>query len=228
MLRGRDFVVFGFCENTQFPKFLVKFFHILDHARFDCAEIVVGKFLSFGGTRAEQGATRVEQILSLFVHSGVDEEVFLFGSDRNVYAFCLFAENGKKSRALSVDCFHRAQKRRFFVESVAVVRAERRRNAEYAVLYERIGSGVPSGVASCLERRAQAAAGEGTRVGFAFYQLFAAKFHNNAAVFGGGDEGIVLFGSDSRERLKPVSEVGHAFFDRPVFHFVCDDVCRFS
>ena len=228
VLRGRDFVVLRLCENAEFPKFLVKLFHIFDHAWLDCAEIVVGKFLSFGRTRAEQGATRVEQILSFFVHSGVDEEVFLFRTYRNVYALGLFAENGKKPRALSVDCFHRAQKRRLFVQSVAVVRAERRRNAEYTVLYERVGSWVPSGVASCLEGRAQSAAGEGTRVGFAFYQLFAAKFHNYAAVFGGGDEGIVLFCRYSRERLKPVSEVGHAFFDCPVFHFVCDDVCRFS
>ena len=58
VLSGSDFVVFGLCQNAEFPKFLVKLFHIFDHAGFDCSEIVVGKFLSLWRARSEKRASR--------------------------------------------------------------------------------------------------------------------------------------------------------------------------
>ena len=41
VLTGCNFVVFGLCKNAEFPQFFVKFFHIFDHARLYCAEIVI-------------------------------------------------------------------------------------------------------------------------------------------------------------------------------------------
>ena len=129
VLRGGNLVVFGLGKNTEFPKFLVKFLHIFYHSRLDCAEVVVGKFLSLGRAGAEERASSIEEVFAFFVHGGVDEEVFLLGAYVDVDSFSLFAENGEKSQSLFVDCFHRAQERGFFVESVTVVGAERRRNA---------------------------------------------------------------------------------------------------
>ena len=228
VLCGRDFVVLGFGEHAQFPQFLVEVAHECGDAGFDCAEIVVVEFLTLRRFCAEQCSARVEQVAAFLEGFGVDEEVFLFGAHRGGNLLGLSAEQTEQFDGFAADGFHRTQQRRFLVEGVSVIAAKRRGNAEYAVFYEGIGGGVPRGIAARFEGGAQSAAGERTRVGFAFDEFLAAEFHNHAAVLGGRDEGVVLLGGKSRHGLEPVREMGYALFDSPILHRVCDDVCRFE
>ena len=53
VLSGRNLVMLGFGEYSEFPEPFVEFFHKLLHARLYRAEVMVFHLLTFGGFRAE-------------------------------------------------------------------------------------------------------------------------------------------------------------------------------
>ena len=228
VLCGRDFVVLGLGKHAELPQLLVQVAHERRDAGLDCAEVVVLELLSLGRLRAEQSPARIDEVAPLFKRLGVDEEIFLLGTDRGEHLFRLSAEEAEQGDRFAADGFHGTEQRSLFVECLAVVAAECGRNAECAVLDEGVGGGVPCGVAAGFESRAETAARERAGVGLAFDELLAAELHYHAAVVGGGDEGIVFFGGETRHGLEPVSEMRDSLFDRPVLHRICDDICRFK
>ena len=225
VLRGGDFVVLGLGKHPQLPQFLVQILHERRHAGFDRAEVVVLKFLTFGRSRAEERPARVHQVPPLHESRGVDEEILLFRTDGGDELHRLSAEEMQEFDALAAHRLHGTEQGSFLVESLSVVATKRRGDAQRPVLYERVGSGIPCGVAPRLEGGAQPAAGERAGVGFTLDQLLAAELHDHTAVRGGSDEGIVLLGGKSRHGLEPVSKVRHSFLDSPIFHRTRDDVC---
>ncbi len=123
---------------------------------------------------------------------------------------------------------HRAQQRDLVVQRLARPRHERRRDAQERPVRvrhdERRRGGVPCGVAAGLERDAQAAGGEGRRVGLALDQLLAGEVGDRRAVSHGLEEAVVLLGREVRQRLEPVRVVGGALRHRPLAHRLGDGV----
>ena len=221
MLGGRRFVVSGLCGNAQAPQLLVEFAHIRGDSRLDGSEIVVLEVLSFRRTRAEKRSAGKAKILSFFEILFRDQEIFLFGAHGGIDLFDVgYPERLQQAFGFLVDSFHRAQEGRFFVESLAGIRTKRRGYAQYAVLYERVGAGIPVCIAARLERRPQSARRKTRSVRFALDKFLTGKLGQHAAARDGGDETLVLFGGNARHGLEPVREMGGAFFQRPVFHGV--------
>ena len=224
VLCGGDLVVLGLGEHTELPKLLIEILHERRHAGLDGAEVVVLELLSLGRARSEEGPARVHQVAALLERLAVDEEIFLLGSDGGGEFLRLSAEEVQEFEPLAAHRFHGAEQGSLFVEGVSVIAAERGGDAQRAVLYEGIGSGIPRGISSRLKCGAQSAARERARVRFPFDELLAAEFHDDAAVGGGGDEGIVLFGGEPRHGLEPMRKVRHPLLDSPILHRAGDDV----
>ena len=229
VLCGGDLVMLGLCVDAELPKLLVQLLHEGCNSRLDGAEVMVIQLLTLGRARAEQGAAGVDEVLALFVHRAVDEEILLLGADGALYGFDLgVAEEAQDAQRLLIDALHGAQQRCFLVKRFAAVGAENGRNAEDALFYKCVGGGVPAGVASRLKGGAQTAGGEGGSIRFAADKLFTGKLHNDLAVGGGGDKAVVLLGGDTGHRLEPVSKVGSTLLDSPVLHGVGNDVCNIA
>ena len=221
MLGGGGLIMLGLRHDAELPQLLVQILHVFAHSGLDGAEVVVVQLLSLGGLCAEEGAPGVLEILAPLVYALVDEKILLLGPDSGLdEAHVLVAKELDDTQALAADGLHRAQQRRLFIQRLAPVGAEGRRDAQHPVLDEGVGGGVPGGVAPGLEGGAQAAGGEGAGVRFALDELLAGKFHNDPAAAHGGDEAVVLLGGDAGHGLEPVGEVRRALFDGPVLHGV--------
>ena len=219
VLGRRRFVVLRLGRDAQFPQFFVQIFHERLHAGFDHAVVMSFGFLTLWRFCAEQRTPCVGEIFSLFEQFFVDQEVFLFGTDRRFDGrHVVVAEQFEHAHRLTVDGFHGTEQGGFLIQRFAAVRTKRRGNTQHAVFDESVGSGVPSGVSARFKGGAQAARRERRSVRFAFDELLSRKFHDDSAVLCGGDETVVFFGGDARHGLEPMGEMGGAVFDRPVFH----------
>ena len=157
LTRG-DFVVTGFGRNAKAPQLGVEIFHEGDDTGFDRAEVVVFRLLMLGGLAAEQGAAGLLQVEAGVIELFVDQEVFLFRTERGVSR--LLAGNLEQlgqTFGLNPQRFHGAKKRSLFVEGLAVIAAEYGRDAEGAVLDESRAAGIPAGIAAGFEGGAQTA-----------------------------------------------------------------------
>ena len=81
VLRRRNLVVLGFCEDSQLPQFFVQFLHKSGYARLDDAKVVIVHFLPLGRLCAEQGTPGKAEIGALVIHFLCDEKIFLLRTD---------------------------------------------------------------------------------------------------------------------------------------------------
>ena len=88
MLSGSHLIVLGLCRNPQLPQFLVYILHEGSDSLPDYAEIVIVHLLSLGRHRAEQGASGINQILSLEVLFLINQEILLLWSYGRSHALC--------------------------------------------------------------------------------------------------------------------------------------------
>ena len=228
MLGGRHLVMLGLGQDAQLPQLLVQVGHVLRHAGLDGAEVVVVHLLALGGHGTEQGAAAEHQILALVEHLAVYQEVLLLRAHGGADAFhVVIAEQGQDPHGLLVQRLHGAQQGGLFIQRLAAVGAEGCRDAQSLVLDEGVGGGIPGGVAPSLEGGPQAAGGEAGGIGLALDQLLAGELHDDAAVGGGGDEAVVLFGGDTGQGLEPMGKVGGAMLDSPILHGVGHSVGHF-
>ena len=226
VLRRGDLVVLGLGEDAEFPQLLVQLLHISGNAGLDRAEVVVLHLLPLGRHRAEQRAAGILQIGARIIILLVYEEILLLRADRRRDALgVLVAKQAQDTQRLLADRIHRTQQRGLFVQDFTGIGAERRRDAQGAVLDERIARGVPGGVAARLKGGAQSAGRERGGVRLALDQFLAGKFHDDVAALGRGDEAVVLFRRDAGHRLEPMGVVGRALGDRPVLHCIGNHVC---
>lgn len=130
VLRGRDLVVLCFGGDSEFPQLLVEFRHKVAYPVLYRGVILVVFLLSFGRHGSEQRSPREFEVVAAVVVPLVDEKIFLFAAHVGGYAFRIDAENFQQSYSLPVDCLHRTQKGRLFVEGLARVRAEGGGNAQ--------------------------------------------------------------------------------------------------
>ena len=223
MLRGRGLVVLRLGRDAELPQLDIQILHVVAHTFLDRAEVVILHLLPFGRHRAEKRPPGEDEILALQIGFAIDDEIFLLRADGCGHALGqVIAEEAADAHGLTADGLHRAQQRRFLVERLAVVAAERRGDAQrfgVAVVVEKRGAGdIPDGVAARLERGADAAGGEGGSVRLAANQFLAAQLHDDAAVLLRADEGIVLFGGGAGQRLEPVGVMRSALLNRPRLH----------
>ena len=224
MLSGRNFVVLGLGENAELPQLLVQLLHKRGNAWLDRAEIVVVQLLPLRCTCAEQRSAGVNQILAAVEHILVHKEVLLLWPHRRLDARHIrIAEEMQHAERLTVDCLHRAQERGLLIKRLAAVGAEDGRNAEHAVLDERIRGCVPRGVASRLKGGTQTARRERRGIRLALDEFFAGEFHDDLAAVLRRNETVMLLCRDAGHRLKPVREMRCAAFDRPILHRIGDD-----
>ena len=146
VLGGRNLVVLGLGKHAVGPQLVVQIAHKLNYAGFKHAVVMVFKFLPAGYGRAEKRSAAQAQVLSPHILLFVHKEVLLFGTDRSVNLFALSAEQRQNALCLFVYGVHRAQQRRFFIESFTRVGYEYGGYVQRTLLYERGRSGVPRGV----------------------------------------------------------------------------------
>ena len=178
--------------------------------------------------RAEERAAGLHEIGTREVVAAVNEKILLLGAERHGEGRggIGLAEGGHEAPDGFFERLNGAQERRLFVEGLAGVGAEGRgdaqRGAGGVALDEGGGGGVPGGVAARLEGGAQAAGGEGGRVGLADDEVLAGEARDGLGGAGGLEEGGVLLGGAAVERLEPVREVRGAALHGPGEHAVRD------
>ena len=224
VLRGGNFIVLGLGEDAQLPQLFVQIGHERLNARLNRTEIVVFQLLPLRRLVAEQGAAGENQVLALVVERLVNKEILLLRADGGGHARCVTAEELQHANCLRGQRLHRAQQRRLLVERFAAVGAERRRDAQHAVLDKGVAGGIPRRVATRLKRGAQTAGGERGSVRLAADEFLAAEFEDNLAAVLGRNEAVVLFSGDAGQGLKPVRIMRNAAFHCPVLHGICHDV----
>ena len=225
MLSGRNLVVLGFGEDAELPQFGVQLLHERLNTRLERAEIMVVQLLPAGCGRAEERSAAEAQILAALIHRAVNKEILLLCANRGAHAARLVAEQVQDAHRLRIQRLHRAEQRRFFVQRLPAVGAERRRDAEGLFLNKSIGSRIPRGVAARLKGGAQTARGEGGGVRLALDEALARQLHDHA-VARRLDKAVMLLGGDAGHRLEPVREVRRAVLQRPLLHRVCHDICH--
>ena len=219
VLSGSHLVVLGLRQDTQLPQLLVQVSHVGGDSGLDNAKVMIIHLLTLGGLCAEQGAPGVDQILALVVHFLINQEILLLGANGGTNALhILVAKELQDAHGLTVQRFHGAEQRRFLVQRLTAVGAERGGNAKGLSLNKSVRCGIPGGVASGFKGRPQAAGGEAGSIRLALDQFLAGKVHDDAAVRSGGDEAVMLFRSNSSQRLEPMGEVGSSIGDCPILH----------
>ena len=224
MLRGSDLVVLGLGIDAELPELLIEILHECRNARLDAAEVVVIELLSLRRLCTKERAPGIDQILAAVIDIFVHEEILLLGADRRAHGgHVRVAEQVDHAQGLTVERLRAAQQRRLFIERLAAVGAERRRDAQDVIFYKGIGRRIPRGIAARLKRCAQAAGREAGSIRLAADKLLAGKLHDHLTAAAGRDEAVVLLGGDTGHRLEPVREVRRALLDRPVLHGIGHD-----
>ena len=183
VLAGRDLVVLGLGIDAELPELLVQLLHEGLDPGLDRAEVVVLQLLALGRLRAEEGPPGVDQVTALEVHLPVYQKILLLRADVCHHALDLtIPKQTQHTQRLTDQSLHRTQQRRLFVQRLAAVGAESRRDAQRLFLDKSIGGRVPGGIASGLEGGPQAAGGEAGSVRLALDQLLAGKLHDHMAV----------------------------------------------
>ncbi|CDC63080.1 unknown [Clostridium sp. CAG:448] len=219
VLCRRHFIVFRLGKNPQLPQFLVQLCHICRHTGFDNAEIMIIQFLSLGRLCAKQGAPRIDQILALFVHFAVHQKILLFRSDACTDTFHRrITEQAQNPHCLLAQCFHRTEKRCFFIQRLSSVRAESSGNAQAFVFDECIGCGVPCGIAARFKGCAQPPGRERGGIRLTLDQFLPGKFHNHPAVRRRCNKRVMLFRRNAGQWLKPVGKMCRAVRNCPILH----------
>ena len=161
MLSGSHFVMLRFGQHTKLPQFFVQIRHISRYPGLDYAEIVIVQFLSLGGLCAEKRAAAEHQILALFEHVLIHQEILLFRAHAGAHTLDFrIAEEPQNAHGLLVQGLHGAQQGGFLVQGLAAIGTEGRGNAQGLILNEGVGGGIPGGIAPGLEGGPQAAGGE--------------------------------------------------------------------
>ena len=88
------------------------------------------------------------------------------------------------------------------------------------LLYKRICSRIPDSVTAGFKSCTAASAWERRSIRLTLYKLLSAERHDNSSVILGSDKAVMLFRSNSCERLKPVCKMCCALFNCPFFHCV--------
>ena len=222
-LTRRDLVVAGLGGDAELEQLTLGVHHEAQHSLGHRTEVVVVELLALRRFRAEQGATRIDQVGAGQEEVTVDQEVLLLRpAERDDLLHAVVAE--QLQDALGV-CAHRllaAQQWCLVVQCLAGHRHEHRRDTQRVAVrvLQDVGRAgdVPTGVAAGLEGAAQSARREAGCVRFALNQRLTRELGQCLAVGDRFQEAVVLLGGQSRHRIEDVRIVRGALRQRPVLH----------
>jgi hypothetical protein len=219
-LRRRDLVVPRRDRDAELVELMLHLGDARLHALRNSTEVVILELLPARRRRADQRAAGHDEIRAHREMAAVDDEVLLLGPERRVDAVHAGVAEQLEQRDRAIgQHVGAAEQRRHLVECDAVVPDEHGWDAERArpsrLEDEHRAGGVPRRVATGLPGGAEAAGGEARSVRLALDQLRAAEALDGLPVLE-GEKGVVLLGRESRLRLEPVTEMGHAVRDRPL------------
>ncbi len=127
-----------------------------------------------------------------------------------------------------IQCFNRADERSFIIQCLTGISNKYGRDTKRIIDNECRRRGVPSRIAACLERIAQASVRETRCIRLLLYQQFTVELFYHAAIAIMFDEGIMLFCRAVGKGLEPMRVMGYAFFQSPHFHSCGYMVCYFA
>ena len=87
MLSRSNFVVLGFCSDSQLPALFIDFLHICGNSLTDSSQIMIVHLLSLWRHCAKQSSACVSQVFSLKPLFFIYKEIFLLCSYRRSYFF---------------------------------------------------------------------------------------------------------------------------------------------
>ena len=129
MLCRSHFIMFCLSQNSQFPEFLIQFFHISRNSCLNHAKVVIIHLLSLWRLRTKKSASCKSKIFSLFIHFLCNEEILLLRSYRSTYTFHrIISKQMKDAKRLLIQSFHRTKQRSFFIQCLSAIGTERCRN----------------------------------------------------------------------------------------------------
>ena len=221
-LVGGHLVVAGLDGDAQLEGLGLEVAHEGMHAVRDGTEVMVLQLLTLGRSMAEERPPGHHDVRPGVVKGLVNEEVLLFPTQRgHHFAHFLVEVAGHFGRRL-VHCMQRPQQRHLVVQRLAGVADEDGGDAQGAPHDEGRGTGIPSRIATGLERVADAPAWEAGGVGLLLHQHAAIEALDAAATPDGLEEGIVLLGAEAGERLEPVRVMGGPLAGGPLLHATGD------
>ncbi len=153
----------------------------------------------------------------------VHQEVLLLGTaERDDVLEVLVAEQFQNALGVRTHGLLATQQRRLVVQGFAGHRHEHRGNAQRIAVrvLQNVGRAgdVPPGVATRLERAAQAARREARRVRLTLDQGLAGEFGQRLPVGDRLEEAVMLLGGQPGHRVEDVGVVGGALLECPVLH----------
>ena len=229
MLAGSALVVLGLGQNAQSPQLLIQFLHEAGNTGTDGAEIMVIQLLTLGRQSTKQGPSGEAQVFPLGIQILGQQEIFLLSTHLADHAFGLrITEKPQNADSFPGNFLHGAQQRGLLIQGLTGVGEEAGRDIQASVSDKSGGCGIPGGIAAGFKGCTEAAVGEGRAVGFALHQLLAGEFHDDTAVTGGSNKGIVLFSGDAGHGLEPMGIVGGALLNCPDLHGLGDLIGNFQ
>ena len=208
--------------NTELQRFALQVLHKLDYAVGNCTEIVVLQLLVFGTLVTHQRATRQHQVGASSPQTLVNQEVLLLPTQECGYSLHLGVEVVADIECRLTNGRDRTQQRELVVECLTRVGDENRGDTERRIDNERGRGSVPRRVTARLEGVADTAIGERRCIGLLLNEQLARELFEHTACAVVFEEGVVLFGGTSRQRLEPVGIMCSALIHSPLLHSRCD------
>ncbi len=216
-------VVTRFHGHTQTVELFLGFHHEGENTLRDGSEVMVFEFLPFRRLGAEQRAVGLHQVRTRIIEFLVDQEIFLLATHGGIHPLLLgVAQELERFHGGGVQGFVGTQDRRFGIQSLAFpgrIGCRDAKGRSVRILDDESGGcRIPCGVAARFEGGTQAAVREAGCVRLTLDQFLAGEFRHGAAALVRSDEGVVLLGGLTRQRLEPVRVVRRPFLKRPIFH----------
>ena len=208
--------------NAELQRLALQVLHKLDYAVGNCAEIVVLQLLVFGTLVTHQRTTRQHQVGTGSPQTLIDQEVLLLPAQ-----ICRNVLNLGVEVVADIECRltngrDRAQQRQLVVECLARISDENGWDTECCINNKRRRRSVPGRVTARLEGVADTAIGERRCIGLLLNEQLARELFEHTACAVVFEEGVVLFGGTSRQRLEPVGIMCSALIHSPLLHSRCD------
>ena len=217
-LVGSHLVVARLAGDAQLEGLPLEVLHEHRYTLGDGAEIVVVHLLVLRAVVPHQSAACHQQVRSGCEEAFVDEEILLLPAEIADHFPDIAVEVAAHGCSSLINGLDGLLQGGLVVESLARVGDEDGGDHQRVVDNENGACGVPSAVATSLERAADSAAGERAGIGFLLDELLAREFLHHTAFPVVLNEAVVLLGGSLRQRLEPVGAVGCAQLHRPGLH----------
>ena len=212
-------------RNAHAPERFVRILHKLRNLRADRTEVVVGEFLALWRWRTKKCAATDHQVLALLEEIRLNQEIFLLSAHRWRHTHRhIVTEETQNAQRFAAHKGHRTQKRRLFIEHIAIIGNEDRWNVQRTIAHKCRRGWIPGRVAARFKCIAQTAGWERRCVRFTDDQILPGKLQDRRTVALRRKEAVMFFCRRARQRMEPVCKMRRAFLHSPVLHGRSDNI----